>query len=170
MAKVTVASKRDGKKAVLTLLQAGTFFGESSLGRASRRVSTVTSMGTSTITRVGRTAFRQQMDRDREFGTQFTEYLLAQIARFEADLVDHFFNHSDKRLARILLAHRGLGTTSKGGSSSKFKLSQTTLAEMVGTTRARVSYFMNEFREKGYIRYNGQLEINSERLIAFLES
>jgi CRP-like cAMP-binding protein len=176
MVKVTVASKRatvtsksDRKKAVLTLLHAGSFFGEASLGIQHQRISTVTSLGQSTITRVEKAVFRQKMDRDREFGAKFTEYLLVQIARFEADLVDHFFNHSEKRLARILLTHRGLAQTLKG-APSPFQLSQTTLAEMVGTTRSRVSVFMKEFQGKGYIRYNGGLEVDSERLTTFLET
>ena len=98
----------------------------------------------------------------------FTEYLLSQILRLKEDLADHFFNFSERRLARILLMHRGFTETSKSGTSS-LRFSQTTLAEMVGTTRGRISRFMNEFRGKGYIRYNGGLEIDSERLARFLE-
>jgi len=169
MVKLTVASNRGRKKkAVLAVLQAGDFFGEGCLGSERRRMSTATSIGPSTITRVEKAVFRGELDRDPEFAAMFTEYLLSEIARLKADLADHFFNFSERRLARILLTHRGFTQTSKTGSSL-LHLSQTTLAEMVGTTRGRVSRFMNEFRGKGYIRYNGGLEIDSERLTAFLE-
>ena len=97
-----------------------------------------------------------------------TEYLLSEIVRIKQDLADHFFNFSDGRLARILLTHKGFTQESKSGTSS-VRLSQATLAEMVGTTRGKVSRFMNDFREEGYIRYNGGLEINPERLSTFLE-
>lgn len=169
MVKLTVASNRGRKKkAVLAVLQAGDLFGEGCLGSERRRMSTATSIGQSTITRVEKAVFRKQLDRDPEFAAMFTEYLLSQILRLKEDLADHFFNFSERRLARLLLTHRGFTQTSKSGSSS-LHLSQTTLAEMVGTTRGRVSRFMNQFRVKGYIRYNGGLEIDSERLAAFLE-
>jgi CRP/FNR family transcriptional regulator, cyclic AMP receptor protein len=168
MVKLTVASRRDRRKAVLAVLQEGDFFGEGCLGSERRRMSTATSIGQSTITRAEKAVFRKELDRDPEFAAMFTDYLLSEIVRLKADLADHFFNFSERRLARILLTHRGFTQTSKSGSSS-LHLSQTTLAEMVGTTRGRVSRFMNEFRVKGYIRYNGGLEIDSERLAAFLE-
>ena len=168
MVKLTVASRRDRKKAVLAVLQEGDFIGEGCLGSERHRMSTATSIGQSTITRVEKAVFRKELDRDPEFAAVFTDYLLSEIVRLKADLADHFFNFSERRLARILLTHRGFTQTSKSGSSS-LHLSQTTLAEMVGTTRGRVSRFMNEFRGKGYIRYNGGLEIDSERLAAFLE-
>jgi len=168
MVKLTVASRRGRKKAVLAVLQEGNLFGEGCLGNELHRMYTATSIGPSTITRLEKAPFRRKIDRDPVFAATFTRYLLSQIARLEADLADHFFNFSERRLARILLMHRGFIQTSKSGSSSP-RLSQTTLAEMVGTTRGRVSRFMNEFRGKGYIRYNGGLEIDSERLTAFLE-
>jgi len=168
LVKLTIVSKRGRKKAVLALLQEGDFFGEGSLGTQLRRMYTATSMGPSTITRLEKFAVRRKLARDPGFAAIFTGYLLSQIARLEADLADHFLSFSERRLARILLTHRGFTQTSKTGSSL-LHLSQTTLAEMVGTTRGRVSRFMNEFRGKGYIRYNGGLEIDSERLTAFLE-
>src|SRR5579859_216542 len=168
MVKLTVASKRGRKKAVLAVLQEGNFFGEGCLGIQLRRMYTATSMGASTITRFGKVPFLRKLARDPEFAAMFTQYLLSQIARFEADLADHFFNFSERRLARILLMHGTLTQKSESGTSS-LRFSQTTLAQMVGTTRGRVSSFMKEFRQKGYIRYNGGLEINSERLTAFLE-
>ena len=168
MVKLTVVSKRGRKKAVLSLLQEGDFFGEDCLGREHKRMSTATSIGPSTLTVVEKAVFRGELERDPEFAAMFMEYLLSEIVRFKADLADHFFNFSERRLARILLTHRGFVQKSKSGTSS-LRFSQTTLAEMVGTTRGRVSGFMKEFREKGYIRYNGGLEIDSERLTAFLE-
>jgi len=168
MVKLTVISKRGRKKAVLALLQEGDFFGEGSLGTQLRRMYTATSMGPSTITRLEKDAVRRKLARDPAFAAMFTGYLLSQIARLEADLADHFFSFSERRLARILLTHRGFAQKSKSGTPS-LHFSQTTLAEMVGTTRGRVSRFMKEFRAKGYVRYNGGLEINSERLAAFLE-
>jgi CRP-like cAMP-binding protein len=98
----------------------------------------------------------------------FISHLLFQIARFKEDLADHFLNFSERRLARILLMERGFAQKSKGGLTRRF--SQRVLAEMVGTTRARVGFFMNEFRKKGYIRYNGGLQIDAEQLNAFLEA
>ena len=101
------------------------------------------------------------------FADMFIGYLLAQTARFKADLADHFLNFSERRLARILLMYRGFSEKSAKGEPAR-RFSQSTLAEMVGTTRARVSSFMNDFREKGYIQYNGGLKVNSKRLAAFL--
>ena len=98
----------------------------------------------------------------------FTEHLLSQIARFKADLADHFLNSSERRLARILLMYRGFAQKSKGEPPT-LRFNQRILAELVGTTRSRVNSFMNEFREKGYIRYNGNLEIDYKQLTAFLE-
>jgi CRP/FNR family cyclic AMP-dependent transcriptional regulator len=166
--KLTAVSKRRPKKAVIAVLQEGDLFGEGCLGRQPERISTATSIGQSTITHLDKVIFSHKIDRDPAFAALFTKHLLSQIARFEADLVDHFLNLSERRLARILLMYPGLGQKSKKGTSPR-RFSQTTLAEMVGTTRSRVSSFMNAFREKGYIRYNGNLEIDSERLTAFLE-
>ena len=166
--KLTVASPHRGKKAVLAVLEEGDFFGEGCLGRERQRISTATSMGSSTVTRLGKNAFRQKIDRDPAFAAMFMTYLLSQIARFKADLADHFLNSSERRLARILLTYRGFLQKSKSGPFT-LGLSQSALAEMVGTTRARVSTFMNRFRKKGYVRYNGGLQIDPERLTAFLQ-
>jgi CRP/FNR family cyclic AMP-dependent transcriptional regulator len=168
MVKLTVATEHRGKKAVLAVLEEGDFFGEGCLGRERHRVSTAISMGSSTVTRLGKNVFRQKIDRDPAFAAMFMTYLLSQTARFKANLADHFLNSSERRLARILLMYRGFLQKSKKGPFT-LRLSQTTLAEMVGTTRARVSTFMNEFRKKGYVRYNGGLRIDSERLTAFLQ-
>ena len=169
MIKLTVVSQRRRKKAVVAVLQAGDFFGESSLGRQSKRESTATAIGLCTVTRVDSVTFRRKLKRDLVFADMFIAYLLDQTSRFKADLADHFLNFSDKRLARILLMYRDLSQKSLRGLSTR-GFSQTTLAEMIGTTRARVNIFLNEFREKGYVRYNGGLVIDSNRLTAFLQS
>lgn len=168
MVKLTMVSKGRRKKAVLAVLQEGDLFGEGCLGRQRQRISTATSMGPSTITRVEKNSFRRLLDRDPAFAAIFINYLLSEIDRFKADLADHFLNSSKRRLARILLRHEASGHKSKSGPFT-LGFNQTTLAEMVGTTRARVSHFMNEFRQKGYVRYNGGLQVNSERLTAFLQ-
>jgi|ERR1051326_1351460 CRP-like cAMP-binding protein len=168
MVKLTVASNRRPKKALLAILQAGDLFGEGCVGREPRRISTATSIGPSTLTRLRKAAFRQKIDRDPAFAAMFIAYLLRQTARFKADLADHFLNFSERRLARILVMYKGFIRKSKGDAFS-LRLSQATLAEMVGTTRARVSTFLNRFKQKGYIRYKAGLQINSERLTAFLQ-
>ena len=168
MVKLTVGSNRGRKKAVLAILQVGDLFGEACLGKETRRVSTATSIGPSTLTRLPKTVFRQKIDCDPAFAAMFIAHLLRQTARFKADLADHFLNFSERRLARILLMYKGFVRKSKGGIIT-LRLSQTTLAEMVGTTRARVSTFLNGFKQKGYIRYNGGLQIDSGRLTAFLQ-
>lgn len=98
----------------------------------------------------------------------FTSYLISQIARYKAELADHFLNSSERRLARLLVIHASMVQASSSGYST-LQFSQTALAEMVGTTRARINRFMNEFRNKGYVKYNGTLEVNVLRLTAFLE-
>ena len=168
MVKLTVVSKHRRKKAVLALLQEGDVFGEGCLGREPQRISTATSVGLCTITRIEKVTFRRKIDRDLAFSAMFITYMLFQTERIKADLADHCLNFSERRLARILLMHRGFAQKSKRGPST-LQFSQTILAEMVGTTRSRVSSFMNKFREKGYIRYNGVLEVDFERLTAFLQ-
>jgi CRP/FNR family cyclic AMP-dependent transcriptional regulator len=166
MVRLMVASKRGRKKAVLAILREGDFCGEGCLGGEAQRPSTAISIGLSTVIRVERRVFRQYIDRDPRFAAVFIKFLISQTDRFKADLSDHFFNFSERRLARILLMHRGFG---KSGTFN-LPISQTTLAEMVGTTRGRVSGFMAEFKKKGYVRYNGGLEIDAKRLTAFLQS
>jgi CRP-like cAMP-binding protein len=169
MVKLTVESKRSRKKAVLAVLHEGDIFGEGCLaGRQPQQMSTARSLGQSTITRVEKRNFLNKIDRDSAFAAMFTEHLLSQIARFKADLADHFLNSSERRLARILLMYRGFTQKSKGEPPT-LRFNQRILAELVGTTRSRVNSFMNEFREKGYIRYNGNLEIDYKQLTAFLE-
>jgi CRP/FNR family transcriptional regulator, cyclic AMP receptor protein len=106
--------------------------------------------------------------RDPQFAAQFAEYLLSRIVRIEEDLVDQFFNFSERRLARVLLLFGQISKESK--PENPLKVSQSTLAEMVGTTRPRISKFMHLFREKGFVTYNGGLQINSVLLTSFLQS
>jgi CRP/FNR family cyclic AMP-dependent transcriptional regulator len=160
--KLTAASKR--KKAVVTLLQAGDIFGEGCLGQERLQMFNATSIGPSTIMRVEKKVFRDKLERDQAFAAMFIEQLISKIARCQADLEDHFLNFSERRLARILLLHRGIAH-----KPFTRAFSQTTLAEMVGTTRSRVSRFMSDFKKKGLVSYNGGLEIDSAGLLAFLQ-
>ena len=167
MVKLSTVFPHRRKKAVVALLRGGDLFGEGCLGREQWRVSTATSIGPCTITRVEKLVFRKKLAQDSAFSAMFMKHLLSQVERFEADLADQLLNFSERRLARILLLHRGFAYGSTRAASKQL-LSQTTLAEMVGTTRARISFFMNEFKGKGYLHYNGGLEIDSKRLAAFL--
>jgi CRP/FNR family cyclic AMP-dependent transcriptional regulator len=157
--KLTVVSGR-GKEAIIAILGPGDFFGEGSLSGQPLRIATATSMTECSILRVPKAAMLQMLRNEREFSELFTSYLLGRNARIEADLVDHLFNSSEKRLARILLL---LTSFSKEGQHELIvpKVSQETLAEMVGTTRSRVSFFMNKFRKLGFIDYNGGLQVHS---------
>jgi len=133
-------------------------------------MSTATSIGSSTIARVEKTVFRDSIERDPVLAGLFIRHLISQAIRFKMDLADHRLNSGagERRLARILLAYGTFARNSPDGFSSPL-LSQTTLAEIVGTTRSRVNHFMNKFRNQGYIRYNGVLEIDAARLKAFLQ-
>ena len=166
MVKLVTGSKGRHRKAVLAVLYEGDLFGEGCLGRESRRESAAVSIGASTITRLEKGAFRRKLDRDPAFAGIFITWLVAQANRLQSDLADHFLNSSERRLARILL--RNSAAQQSQHEPSITRLSQNALAEMVGTTRSRVSSFMNEFRKKGYVRYNGTLEVDSPRLAAFL--
>lgn len=151
--KLTVVSKR-GKEAVVAILPEVSFFGEGCLAGQPLRMSTASSVGRSTIVRVDKPAMLDLLHRDPEFAEQFLAYVLSRNVRMEADLVDHLFNSSEKRLARLLLLLANFGQDSKP-IPVVAKMSQETLAEMIGTTRSRVSFFMNRFRKLGFIDYNG---------------
>jgi CRP/FNR family transcriptional regulator, cyclic AMP receptor protein len=168
MVKLTAASKLRRKTAVLAILQEGDLFGDCCLGGQTRRMSSATSIGPCTITYLDKNTFQHKLNRDPVFAAMFIRYLVAQNARLKAALADHALNFCERRLARILLMHGSLAQKLKGEPSS-VRFSQTTLAEMVGTTRSRISSFMNEFRTKGYIRYNGSLEVDTELLTNFLD-
>jgi CRP-like cAMP-binding protein len=165
--KLTVAATRR-KKAIIAVLLRGSFFGEGCLGGQPLRISTARSIGQSNITRLLKESTLHTLKRDQQFATLFVAYLLSRIIRVEEDLVDQFFNFSERRLARVLLLFGQITKESK--PENPLKVSQATLAEMVGTTRARVSKFMNAFKKKGFVRYNGGLQINSALIIAFLQS
>jgi len=160
--KLTVLS-RQGKQAVIALLGPGHFFGEGCLAGQPIRMSTATATTDCSITLLPKSAMLRALHEDAEFSESFTMYLLSRNIRIEEDLVDQLFNSSEKRLARILLLLANFG---KEGRPERVvpKVSQETLAEMVGTTRSRVSFFMNKFRKLGFIEYNGGLEVHSSLL------
>jgi len=164
--KLTAVSTR--KKAIIAILQRGSFFGEGCLAGQSRRICTARSIGQSNVVRLQKERTIRTLKRDPHFAALFAGYLLSRVVRIEEDLIDQFFNFSERRLARVLLLFGDITKESK--SDSALKVSQSTLAEMVGTTRARVSKFMNEFRKKGLVSYNGGLQINSAQVVAFLEN
>jgi CRP-like cAMP-binding protein len=148
-----VVSKR-GKEAVIAILPEGSFFGEGCLAGRPLRMSTATAVERSTIIRVEKRIMVGLLHKDPEFAERFLAYLLSRNIRMEADLVDHLFNSSEKRLARLLLLLANFGQESKPIPLIA-KMSQETLAEMIGTTRSRVSFFMNRFRDLGFIDYDG---------------
>jgi CRP/FNR family transcriptional regulator, cyclic AMP receptor protein len=165
--KLTVAATRR-KQAIVAVLLRGSFFGEGCLGGQSVRVYTARSIGSSSITSLRKESTLRTLKRDPQFATLFVAYLLSRVIRVEEDLVDQFFNFSEKRLARVLLLFGQIIKESK--PEHPLKVSQATLAEMVGTTRARVSKFMNGFKKKGFVSYNGNLQINSRLISAFLQN
>jgi CRP/FNR family cyclic AMP-dependent transcriptional regulator len=165
--KLTVVSAR-GKEAVIGVLEPGSFFGEGCLAGQSLRMSTASAIQASVIVRVARSTMIRVLHREPEFAELFTAYLLSRNVRIEEDLVDQLFNSSEKRLARILLLLAHFGKESKPESVIP-KVSQETLAAMVGTTRSRVSHFMNRFRTMGFIDYDGGgLQVHSALLTVLL--
>jgi CRP-like cAMP-binding protein len=158
--KLTVVSKR-GKEAVLAILPEASFFGEGCLAGRPLRMATASAVQRSTILRVEKATMVRLLHQEPEFAGRFLAYLLSRNIRMEADLVDHLFNSSEKRLARLLLLLANFGQESKP-IPVVAKMSQETLAEMIGTTRSRVSFFMNRFRELGFIDYNsGGMHVHS---------
>ncbi len=156
--KLTVVSQK-GKEAVVAVLGRTDFFGEACLAGQRVRISTATSMEDSTIVRIEKSAMIRVLHEEPTFSELFLSYLLSRNIRIEEDLVDQLFNSSEKRLARILLLLAHFGKENQPELVIP-KISQETLAEMVGTTRSRVSMFMNRFRKLGYIDYNGGLKIH----------
>ncbi len=151
--KLTVVSKR-GKEAVVAILPEGSFFGEGCLAGQPIRMATARTVERSAIIRVEKLVMVGLLHREPVFAERFLAYLLSRNIRMEADLVDHIFNSSEKRLARLLLLMANFGQESKPMPLIA-KISQETLADMIGTTRSRVSFFMNRFRDLGFIDYNG---------------
>jgi len=160
--KVTVLSEQ-GKEAVVAMLGPDEFCGEGCLAGQPRRMATATAMTDCEIMRLEKRAIIRALQDEPAFPEFFVEHLLARTIRIEADLVDQLFNSSEKRLARALLLLANFG---KEGRPEPIiaKVSQETLAEMIGTTRSRVSFFMNKFRKLGFINYNGHMEVHSSLL------
>jgi CRP/FNR family transcriptional regulator, cyclic AMP receptor protein len=164
--KIAVVSAQ-GKEAVVAFLKAGDFIGEGCLTGRPRRVSTARAMEDSVITRLDKSTMVRLLRDEADFSELFTAHLLARTIRVEEDLVDQLFNSSEKRLARALLLLANFGKDGKREPVIA-KVSQETLADMIGTTRSRVSHFMNKFRQLGYINYNGGLEVHTSLLDAVL--
>ena len=162
--KLTVLSEL-GKEAVVGIFAEGQFFGEGCLGGAELRAATSHAMEDCLITSITRKAMLAALESEPEFSAFFIAYLLSRNSRIEDDLIDQLFNSSERRLARLLLRLANFG---QQGGAIAITLSQETLAEMIGTTRSRVSFFMNKFRKKGFISYNGKIEVYPSLLDAVL--
>lgn len=160
--KLTVVSQQ-GKEAVIAILERGAFFGESCLAGQTIRTATATAVEDTNIVRIDKEAMISVLHEEPTFAELFMAYLLAHTIRIEEDLVDQLFNSSEKRLARVLLLLAHFGKEGKPETVIT-KISQETLAEMIGTTRSRVSFFMNKFRKLGFIDYNGELHVHSSLL------
>src|SRR5271167_1644072 len=164
--KKTVVSEQ-GKEAVVALLGTGDFFGEGCLTGQPRRLSTVSAMTKCVIVRISKADITRVIHEEPAFAELFIAHLLVHNSRVEEDLVDQLFNSTEKRLARLLLLLANFG---KEGRPEPIiaKVNQEMLAEMIGTTRSRVSHFMNKFRKSGFIDYNGHLEVHSSLLSVVL--
>jgi CRP/FNR family transcriptional regulator, cyclic AMP receptor protein len=164
--RLTVLSDH-GKEAVVGIVEPGQFFGEGCMNGHKLRISTTTAMENCVITAITKTAMIATLHNEPQFAEMFMAYLLTRNSRIEEDLIDQLFNSSERRLARLLLllAHFG-----KEGSPQPISpgISQETLADMIGTTRSRVSFFMNKFRKLGLIDYNGHIEVHNSLLSAVL--
>jgi CRP/FNR family cyclic AMP-dependent transcriptional regulator len=165
---VSVVSNR-GKEAIIAILSHGEFFGEGALGSQAKRTSSAKAMVLSSITRVAKAAALRALAGEPSLSKFFLDHLLARSIRMEEDLVDQLFNSSEKRLARVLLLLANFGK--EGAPQTEIAhISQETLAEIVGTTRSRISFFMNKFRKLGYISYNnGRVEVHSSLLNVILK-
>jgi len=160
--KVTVVSEQ-GKEAIVATLGTNEFFGESCLAGQANRISTAAAIADSVIMQLEKTAIVSVIHKEPTFSELFIAHLVGRTIRVEADLVDQLFNSSEKRLARLLLLLANFGKEGKPEPIIA-KISQATLAEMIGTTRSRVSFFMNKFRKLGFIHYNGGIEVHSSLL------
>jgi CRP/FNR family cyclic AMP-dependent transcriptional regulator len=160
--KLTVVAT-SGKEATIGILNEADFFGEGCLTGQPFRMCSATAMTDCTVMRIDKKSMMEVIHRERAFSDMFVGYLLTRNTRYEEDLVDQLFNSSEKRLARVLLLLAQFGKDGKPDVAIP-KISQETLAEMVGTTRSRVNFFMNRFRKLGFVRYNGELEVHSSLL------
>lgn len=164
--KIIVISDQ-GKEAVVGILETGQFFGEGCLNGHHLRISTTVAMEECLLTAIGKSTMIAMLHDEPKFSELFVAYLLNRNSRIEEDLIDQLFNSSEKRLARLLLLLANFG---KEGNPTLIdpNISQETLAEMIGTTRSRVSFFMNKFRKLGFISYNGKIEVHRSLLNAVL--
>jgi CRP/FNR family cyclic AMP-dependent transcriptional regulator len=164
--KLTVSSEQ-GKEAVVGIIEPGQFFGEGCLSGHEVRVCTARAMEGCEVTTITKEALKAVLQEEPAFSELFIAYLLNRNSRIEEDLIDQLFNSSERRLARLLLLLANFG---KEGNTQPIdvKVSQQTLAEMIGTTRSRVSHFMNKFRKLGFISYNGTIEVHRSLLNAVL--
>jgi CRP/FNR family transcriptional regulator, cyclic AMP receptor protein len=160
--KLTVVSKQS-KEAVVAILGPGQFFGEGCLNGHPLRIATTRAIDECVIMRIEKATMIATVHNEPEFSELFMRYLLTRNSRIEEDLIDQLFNSSEKRLARLLLLLANFGKEGRPEPIAG-KFSQETLAEMIGTTRSRVSFFMNRFRKLGFIEYNGKLEVHSSLL------
>lgn len=160
--KLTVVSEQ-GKEAIIAMLEPGSFFGEGCLAGQLVCMATATTLGNTLLVRIDKQAMIRVLHDEPSFSELFLAYLLSRNIRIQEDLVDQLFNSSEKRLARVLLLMAHFG---KEGKSEAIipKISQEILAEMVGTTRSRVSFFMNKFRKLGFLEYNGGVHVHSSLL------
>jgi CRP-like cAMP-binding protein len=166
--RISIISKA-GKEATVALLGAGNFLGEECIAAPQiHRVVTATAMVDSTVLRIERDEMARVLHEEQAFSEVFVAYLLARNARAQEDLVDQLFNSSEKRLARALLLLAQFGKDGTAPETVIPKISQVVLAEMIGTTRSRVNYFMNRFRQLGFIEYNGKLKIHTSLLNVIL--
>jgi CRP/FNR family transcriptional regulator, cyclic AMP receptor protein len=156
-----------GKEATIGILSEENFFGEGCLTGQPRRICSATAMTDCTVMRIDKKSMMEVIHQERAFSDMFVAYLLTRNIRYEEDLVDQLFNSSEKRLARVLLLLAQFGKDGKPEVAIP-KISQETLAEMVGTTRGRINFFMNRFRKLGFVRYNGELEVHSSLLSVVL--
>jgi CRP-like cAMP-binding protein len=167
--KLTVVS-HSGKEAIVAIVPESGFFGEGCLAGQPVRMSTASALTNGMIMRIEKQVMVSLLHREPDFAEQFLAHLLSRNIRMEADLVDQLFNSSEKRLARLLLLLANFGQESKP-MPIMAKMSQETLAEMIGTTRSRVSYFLNRFRELGFINYNsGSMEVHSSLVSVVLHN
>jgi CRP/FNR family cyclic AMP-dependent transcriptional regulator len=160
--RLTVVSEA-GKEATIGILGEGSFFGEGCLTGQQLRLCSAAALTNCSVMRIEKQAMTEVLHREHAFSDLFVAYLLTRNIRYEEDLVDQLFNSSEKRLARVLLLLAHFGKDGKPEVAIP-KISQETLAEMVGTTRSRVSLFMNRFKKLGFVRYNGKLEVHSSLL------
>ncbi len=164
--KISVTSGQ-GREAVVGLFGGGDFFGEGCLLGQPLRLAAAVAMTDAEVVRIEKTEMVRVLHAEPAFAEVFTTHLLTRNSRIEADLVDHLFNSSERRLARVLLLLANFGKEGKPEPITT-KISQETLAEMIGTTRPRVSFFMNKFRKLGFIEYNGELKVHNSLLSVLL--